>query len=325
MLGWIKRKVLEQDTNAAKTDLEKYIRILKGMSDEEIGDFLIPATISRTITYKHLLIAGALDLRVLRNAELETVPLRLNRQIRECQKRETFEEAAALMPWLHSVRSINDLELRYLSKEMWAELIRGFPHARSSIGFFQSSNDVNIPNGFLESMYFVPYGLEPKGFNLEQYYSVEENHAPSGYRAKVISALATISNTKIDTQNETQFCIAAATEFVTAVNKSLKVAAKKLDGQKKLTLGIFIFTVSDHLSHVLSEPFESVSTITALNILGDDYAENITLTGELFNDLGRTGGYVQGIGQLFARWINNPTEEDFKELAVLSSLNVGKS
>lgn len=161
MFGWIKKKGLEAVTKAHRADIEKYITILKGMSGDEIGFLVAGSTVFRVINSNGILPAQALDLSARREEISDFVPIALNREIQRFQKENRFNDAAMVMPWLHSVRALNDLELRLLGREMWAEMARGFPFAEEGLDQLREMVRLRLPEGLEAQLLFVPVGLEP--------------------------------------------------------------------------------------------------------------------------------------------------------------------
>jgi hypothetical protein len=161
LFGWIKKKGLEAVTKAHRADLEKYITILKGMSGEEIGFLVAGSTIFRVINSSGVLPAQALDLSARREEVSDFVPIALNREIQRFQKEKRYQDAAMIMPWLHSVRALNDLELRLLGREMWAEMARGFQYAEEGLDQLKEMVRLRLPEGLEAQLFFVPVGLEP--------------------------------------------------------------------------------------------------------------------------------------------------------------------
>ena len=53
---------------------------------------------------------------------------RLAREVQDLQAKKEFTSAAAIIIWLHSLRTMSDLKLRPLGRELWRELARGFPY-----------------------------------------------------------------------------------------------------------------------------------------------------------------------------------------------------
>ena len=88
------------------------------------------------------------------------VPIRLGNLIREFQKVGQPTDAAFAMIWLHSTRSLCNLDIRVFGREMWTEICRGFPYARGKlIEIEKISPKINDISD--EDLEFVPVGLEP--------------------------------------------------------------------------------------------------------------------------------------------------------------------
>jgi hypothetical protein len=84
----------------------------------------------------------------------------LSKQVVRLQKAGCFQDAAALMVWVHTMRAASRLELRQLGRELWTELARGFPHvvdgARIVKKFQSRSVDVRNADAFPKGFSPVP-------------------------------------------------------------------------------------------------------------------------------------------------------------------------
>ena len=89
------------------------------------------------------------------------VPLRLIRLISEFHKKGQLSDATGCMVWLHSVRALQNPELRGLGRQMWAELLRGFGEV-DDIADEMHTLLPDLPRNLEVEACFVPKGLEPK-------------------------------------------------------------------------------------------------------------------------------------------------------------------
>ena len=127
MIGkWFKRKLYNIGYKAGYKDFERILLILRGFSKYEIAVLLINATLIRLrLEVTGVLPAGILDLK-LPEVTHDYCLISLNLVVKQLQKDNELEDAAAAMIWLHSLRAQTYIELRIMGREMWKELSRGF-------------------------------------------------------------------------------------------------------------------------------------------------------------------------------------------------------
>ena len=163
MFGGLKQKAQNKFTDTMKDELTRFVDSLRGTSSHELATLLIIANVVRANLVKQ----GVLSESSLSLGEYEIgsdddfAAMRLNKLIRTFQKAGQPSDAAGAMIWLHSVRSIQNPELRYLGRCMWKELSRGFksvPQAYLDISLIVT----DLPEAVLDEVYFVPDGLEPE-------------------------------------------------------------------------------------------------------------------------------------------------------------------
>jgi hypothetical protein len=104
-------------------DINTTIRFLNGMDAAEVGLLLAIAADARNSTSR--LSEVLLDLHAMAGPDAGWLPHQLNQKIKDCQHQRLF---TAWMIWLHTARAAQEPQLRYLAKEMWRELERGFPY-----------------------------------------------------------------------------------------------------------------------------------------------------------------------------------------------------
>lgn len=141
-----------------KKELQEFIGKLNVLDSDDIGMVVAMAThyknqleqdghnVSDPIVYCSINHFFALD---------------LSRYIKGLQKIGRFQDAAALMVWLHTIRGSGAgcLELRGLGREMWKELSRGFSYVEEKKDALEelTGEPVNI-----ESYQEFPKGFTPR-------------------------------------------------------------------------------------------------------------------------------------------------------------------
>ena len=163
MFGWVKKKVLQAGTDAAKNEIVRFIAGLKGASDQELGMMIAIATIIRVnFTKMGRIPPEALDFGIRRDNntdyKCEVCAVYLVNAIKQFQSIGQQSDAAGTMIWLHSVRSLNDPEIRLLGREMWKELDRGFPYAFEALEYVREMTGKPLPD-IEDELRFTPRGL----------------------------------------------------------------------------------------------------------------------------------------------------------------------
>jgi hypothetical protein len=162
MLGWLKRRAQNSINDAMKNDLERFIHMLKGASSEELGALLVIAnTIRLNLEALGRLPNSALDISSYRGTvEDDMIPVVIGKFIKEFQSQGQPTDAAGAMVWFHSVRAIQNPEVRFLGREMWAELSRGFKYVEQKAEELRAAG-VRVAIDIEQQAFFVPSGLEP--------------------------------------------------------------------------------------------------------------------------------------------------------------------
>lgn len=144
-------------------ELRQFITRVKGLDDDEVGAIVAYATAARGM-WDHILSqekGRSLSLRdpfeVVR--EVGDINFRLHRIIKTLQQNGKYVESSGIMIWLHTVRAAENPDIRFLCKEMWGELMRGFPHVMDYYSELSSICDFPV---YLEGYNEFPIGMEPR-------------------------------------------------------------------------------------------------------------------------------------------------------------------
>lgn len=162
MIGnWLKRKIQLSSVKAAQEDLERFMLSLRGASNGELGMLIAIATIIRLrLTQSGSLPRYALALPTLSDGT-EMIQLHLANIVREFQKMGQPSDAAGAMIWLHSMRALAFPEVRYLGRQMWKELQRGFPYAPGALNDIEALTGKELPAEAWDACTFIPEDLFP--------------------------------------------------------------------------------------------------------------------------------------------------------------------
>ncbi len=139
-------------------------------------------------------------------------------------------------------------------------------------------------------------------------------------RAKVNRALGSVGVQLPFEPDNTQYCIKASAALVRVVTEKVGVSMHAADKDDRFVVGIFGFVAGDYFSGIMGAPFETVSSIVALDLLGVEYAAQIGSLGDSYNRMAQTGRVIEAIGQNIAKWVSAPTDEQLKKLADLFKL-----
>jgi hypothetical protein len=153
---FIKRTGLRAVYRSYERDLNEVIARIKGMDAAEIGLVLAVAADVRNAV--PVLNETLFDLHALAGPDSMMLPLQMSQRIQELQRQKLFVAAAAWMVWLHTVHAAQHQQLRYLAKQMWGELERGFPYVEDCAQEFEA-----VGNGTLVTIRGTefPAGLNP--------------------------------------------------------------------------------------------------------------------------------------------------------------------
>ena len=165
MFGFFKNKAYDVTISTMKSDMNRFIGMLKGMDDGAIGSLVVGANWVRKNLEQHgqipdsiLTVGPVMDTLKCNKASLE-----ISKAIKNHQQQGNNHLASFMMVWMHSLRSLSSLELVPLGKEMWVELERGFPYIENgfqTVSTLSSVLGLDISESILEECDFIPTGLE---------------------------------------------------------------------------------------------------------------------------------------------------------------------
>ena len=166
MFKWLWKKLQDNAISNMRTDIENFISLLKSEPEKDIGFVVAMCAVTR-ITYANegLLSGKFLECENAAVAELFCVDAldaawKLQKHVSLFQKQGQALLVTPTMVWIHSLRSMSEYEIRHLGKEMWSELVKGFPYAEEALKGLESQ--ITVPNGAKEGLSFVPPVLDPR-------------------------------------------------------------------------------------------------------------------------------------------------------------------
>jgi hypothetical protein len=139
-------------------------------------------------------------------------------------------------------------------------------------------------------------------------------------RAKVNQALGTVGIQFPPENDNTLYCVRAASAIVRIITLKAGYSTDYADLDDRFVAGIFSFVVSNHVSLIVGAEFEFVAAIVPLDLFGHDFADQVDALGNSYNQMAQEGKVVEAIGQNVAKWIDKPTDEQLTKLASLFEL-----
>ena len=164
MFGWIKKKVTQASVSQMESDLNGFLRMLRGVPDDSMGSLLLGAAYVRQTLESN----GTMPPYLLRSPavmyinDCHNVTMDIGKEISKHQRNNNQSMGGPHMVWGHSLRALAHLELVPLGKEMWQELVRGFLFLEDKIETVDFTYGISTDETLIEEATFIPPALEPK-------------------------------------------------------------------------------------------------------------------------------------------------------------------
>lgn len=144
----------------------RFVAGLRGADHWEIGSMLVIANVLRlNLIDMGKIPEAALDFSIPRDddtqMQCDLCSVTLASAVTQFQKMGQPSDACGVMIWLHSVRALNSPELRGLGRDLWGELLRGFPFVDEPLRDMKKLIGYRLPTNLDHQLMFVPRGLEP--------------------------------------------------------------------------------------------------------------------------------------------------------------------
>ena len=130
MAGWLSGRLDRQAGHAIEREMREYLAFLRGGDGEELA--LLVALAAHVRNTAPPLLQDQLHAPLIAVANDPSLPLQITRAIRSMQRQGQFAEASGWMIWALTMRAALRPELRFLGKQIWLELERGFPMVREA-------------------------------------------------------------------------------------------------------------------------------------------------------------------------------------------------
>lgn len=163
MFGWFKRKLNNTFTDMMRDDMERFSVSLQGSSATQLAMLVAIATnIRLNLVDIGRMSKNDFDVGFYKGSvEQMSIPIYLGNAINEYQRIQEPTHAAATMVWLHSIRAIQNPELRVIGRNMWGEIRRGFLNIDEQIEVLESLG-YDLRSDITMHASFIPPGLEPE-------------------------------------------------------------------------------------------------------------------------------------------------------------------
>jgi hypothetical protein len=156
-MQWLKAAIQRWSAEKRGRDLDDFIEMIRGMDYSEVALVLLLANDFRL----RFSVAGGRDLHspaeVLASDPLAC--LHANHAITKFQKQRAFHDAAGVMVWLHTLRSIEEPRLRARGRILWTELAKSFDRLDQAASAYLKDTGRELYRSGAE---IIPEGLEPK-------------------------------------------------------------------------------------------------------------------------------------------------------------------
>jgi hypothetical protein len=149
--------------------------------------------------------------------------------------------------------------------------------------------------------------------------------AEGEHRAKINSAIGSLGIQLKPENNNALYCIKTSAVIVKNIMEQFGTNLSDVDEDDIFTAGVFLFTVSNHITYVIRTPFEEVASITPLELFSathdpSEIANYVAAIGNTYNSISQSSKIIEVIGQNLITWIDAPTQEQFNKLVQLYGL-----
>ena len=167
VVAQLKAFMRDQALNAGRKDLDRFNDGLRAMSDQDVGVIVAVATVIRVnMEIQGYLPEGLFNKNNLPSTDnLGRYQLDINKVARQFTKMRQPTDSVGAVVLSYSLRSLNVPELRELGRDMWSELVRGFPHVEKALKDGETEKGEKFPESVWQEWDKIPLGLEPIGDN----------------------------------------------------------------------------------------------------------------------------------------------------------------
>ena len=116
-----------------------------------------------------------------------------------------------------------------------------------------------------------------------------------------------------------QYCIKTTVAFVIYIVEKYGTEIKNANDDDIITAGVFLFSISNHITRVMGVSFEAVSSLTILDLFYEnktieELSEYIPVIGETYNKTLQSSKIIDAIGQNFVKFLNEKQTSQFEKL-----------
>jgi hypothetical protein len=148
-------------------------------------------------------------------------------------------------------------------------------------------------------------------------YSTMLKAAAEGHRRSLVNrAAGTIGATFESDMDNTQYCVNAVAAILPRVMEESGCNMRELRKTEIFNGSLFAFTYTSHLSTFIGAEFEIASSAVLIPLFGskvgyDQLGAFVPAVIDFYNRLTVAGAIIPDVGERFADWINEPTDENF--------------
>lgn len=153
--------------------------------------------------------------------------------------------------------------------------------------------------------------------DLELLETFSQAYAEGEARRKINRAIEGLG-LEVNTQEDNIYYVAYTTATLVrqiAIDAIHEVPSSLFNGKyDPIIPGLFVFTISNHISYIVGVSFEQSSTIAGLELFGTEIGGEIGDLADLYNQMSIEGNYIKLLGTLLAKWLEEPKEETYLKL-----------
>ena len=138
-------------------------------------------------------------------------------------------------------------------------------------------------------------------------------------KQKIDVALETLGIKLENINSNQEFCIKSTVAFVRYIIDKYGTEIKNADDDDIITAGIFLFSISNHITRIVNSDFEIVSSITVLELFYEnkdikELSDYIPVIGETYNKTLQSSKIIHAIDQNFVKFLNEEQISQFDKL-----------
>lgn len=159
MFNFLRRFFRNSQADAAESDIDRFLKVLKGMDEEEKAMAVVLSALMREKLNTNKIPLDE-SLETLDISKIQYCQQVINRLINKYQQQDRKDLALGLMIWLHSLRAFRYPEIRHKAKSMWSSLKQAFDSAYHLADSVQQISGLRFQDIGKVNFRYIPVGLE---------------------------------------------------------------------------------------------------------------------------------------------------------------------